>query len=215
MRSKLFLCNALFVMSFLSLAFILAGCNPITTTTSVMPTTGSMAWSPDSDCSICHDSEVLSMANPDWLGYAHEALGLECLSCHPVINLQEIHKSSTDSTPLVIDTTIGITEYSDLLCLTCHGSYTGLIALTKDSQAFLTPEGKVVNPHDIHQGEHVKCYKCHQMHRKSPGMSINYCYGCHHTGFEGCEKCHISTKKNSIKKTLIRSQVKGSSDLRR
>jgi hypothetical protein len=182
-------------MLFLSLIFVLSGCNAKNTAVSVPLTTGTTTWIPDSDCSVCHDIEVLSMANPDWLGYAHEALGLECLSCHPIIRLREIHKSHNNTPSPVIDTTIGITEYSDSLCMNCHVSHTDLIELTKDSKAFVTPEGKEVNPHDVHQGEQMNCCKCHQIHRKSPGMSMNYCYGCHHAGFEGCEKCHNSKKK--------------------
>jgi hypothetical protein len=194
-RRKYFLFHLVFFMPFLSLTLVLTGCNPKTTTTPVLSTTGSTAWSPDSDCSVCHADDVLSMVNPDWLGYDHEALGLECLSCHPTSILEKAHTNSTDSPPSVIDTTIGVTEYPDSLCLACHENNTDLITLTEESQVFVTPEGKRINPHNIHQKEQVECYKCHQMHRKSPGMSINYCYGCHHMGFEGCEKCHTSGKK--------------------
>ena len=196
MRSKLLVYCTLFIVLFLSLALLLAGCNPKTATIPVLSTTGSTVWSPDTDCSGCHAGDVLSMANPAWLGYKHKVQDLECLSCHPSTALQEAHKNGAESPPSVIGTTIGITEYADSLCLTCHQSYTDLIALTEDSQVFLTPEGKIINPHNIHQKEQVGCYNCHQVHRKSPGMSINYCYGCHHMGFEGCEKCHKSVKKN-------------------
>jgi hypothetical protein len=124
------------------------------------------------------------MANPDWLGYEHAALGLNCLICHPTTILQESHKNiTTMPTPV-----IGVTKYSNSVCFTCHGSYAALIELTKDSKAFLAPDGTAINPHNTHEGE-LECYNCHQIHQKSPG--VTYCYGCHHTGDLECGTCHV------------------------
>jgi hypothetical protein len=124
------------------------------------------------------------MADADWLGYKHAALGLKCLDCHNVTTMQEIHKNATSAPP----PPIGTTKYTNSLCLTCHGSYAALIELTKNSKAFLTPDGKAINPHNTHEGQ-VECYNCHQTHQMSPG--IIYCYGCHHTGDLECGTCHV------------------------
>lgn len=50
-------------------------------------------------------------------------------------------------------------------CMTCHGDYPAMKALTKDAKP---------NPHDSHKGE-VACTECHRQHKPAVVM----CLDCH------------------------------------
>jgi hypothetical protein len=58
----------------------------------------------------------------------------------------------------------------------------------------INPHDYVVDPQNT-EDPHAEgsplpaCYRCHKMHRESPG--IDYCFTCHHSGtFGPCDTCH-------------------------
>lgn len=55
-------------------------------------------------------------------------------------------------------------------CMTCHGDYPAMKALTKDAKP---------NPHDSHVGE-IPCTECHRQHK--PG--VVKCLECHEGKFK-------------------------------
>ena len=76
----------------------------------------------------------------------HEALGVACAACHGAdLNFSTIPPMAQ--------------------CLTCHGSYEAVAALT----ASVIP-----NPHHSHMGE-VTCTDCHSEHQESR-LSCNQCH---------------------------------------
>ena len=158
-----------------------------TTTSSTTPsstTSTAFVWSPTVDCSTCHSSEVKSMMDTNLLASKHAALGINCLGCHDETQLVTAHQNVN------VNMTVPLLNYPQSFCLKCHGSYAALIALTANSQAFLTPDGTAINPHNTHLGP-IDCSNCHQIHNQSPG--INYCYSCHHTQTLECGECHPVT----------------------
>lgn len=143
-------------------------------------------WSQDLDCSGCHARNVESFTDSNLSASVHGQEGYgDCVNCHSLETLEEAHQGAMD-----------IPEYIPLklpqsACLACHGTYEDLIALTKDSTVFETPDGTFVNPHtqptETHQ-ENVECYSCHKMHSEPDPKG--YCYTCHHTGDLTCYTCH-------------------------
>jgi nitrate/TMAO reductase-like tetraheme cytochrome c subunit len=156
------------------------------------------AWSPDTDCGLCHMDYVESMKDASLLAYAHAQKGLECLDCHTDLEaLAEAHVGAVPGAP------VPALKVDMQFCFDCHvpnqhTSYDQVIQLTAD----YVIDDQQINPHDPHAGLEPDgyggydlgpygCRYCHKMHEESP--LINGCYGCHHEGtFQSCSSsgCH-------------------------
>ena len=146
------------------------------------------AWSPDTDCALCHVtvSYVESLEDTDLLAYAHAQEGLDCLDCHELAVLEQVHEGAVAGTP------IRALRVENEFCFDCHvanehTSYEQVIGRTED----YIIEDQEINPHDPHAGleqQQVECRYCHKMHKESP--LIGGCYACHHAGLQGCSTCH-------------------------
>jgi hypothetical protein len=133
------------------------------------------AWTPDTDCALCHeDPQVESLENPDLLAYAHAQEGLACGDCHNDVDaLTEAHVGAVPGAP------VGQLKVEMEFCFGCHvttthTSYDAVIELTADWE-----EEVGANPHDSHYGE-MECRICHHNHRESE----DYCAQCHSWGWE-------------------------------
>jgi hypothetical protein len=164
-------------------------------TTEVTTTAEVEVWAPDMDCSVCHvmDPYFDSLEDSTLLASAHAQEGLECLDCHEVEALEQVHEEAVAGKPIKARTV-------DMqFCFDCHvpnehTSYEQVIARTTD---YVINEQNI-NPHDPHAGLEsgeqdlgpYECTYCHQMHKTSP--LINGCYNnCHHKRtFESCSACH-------------------------
>lgn len=85
----------------------------------------STPWSPETDCTACHESQATSVAVP-----THEALG--CTICHSDADaLADVHADVDESTrsPRRLKTT----DVPDATCLGCHGD--GMIAAPQAGQS--------------------------------------------------------------------------------
>lgn len=76
----------------------------------------------------------------------HAKAGVHCFDCH--------HEEKPTKKAVASDS-----------CMTCHGDYPAMKALTKDAKP---------NPHDSHKGE-VACTECHRQHKPAVVM----CLDCH------------------------------------
>ncbi len=148
--------------------------------------TTAFSFSKNSNCSLCHQSYVESMKNDKVLGSRHSDAAKDCFTCHELPALQSVHEKVTKAPGKLFKQR----KYPNDLCLNCHGGYDELVEKTKNSKAFTTDDGKVINPHDTHVGK-VECFNCHKMHQdKAP---IEYCYSCHHTrDLKNCKDCHTT-----------------------
>jgi hypothetical protein len=146
------------------------------------------AWSPDTECGLCHMPYVESLEDTNLLAYAHAQEGLACVDCHNDLEaLGEAHAGAVPGAPV---TNLRVEMQS---CFDCHvpnehTSYEQVIELTADYMI----DDQNINPHDPHVGleqPQIECRYCHQMHEQSP--LINGCYSCHHAGtFQNCSECH-------------------------
>ena len=149
-----------------------------------------IAWSPDTDCALCHlDPQVESLEDASLLAYAHAQEVLACGDCHSDPEaLGEAHAGAVPGAP------VKRLRVEMQFCLDCHvanehTSYAQVIERTTD---YIIREQNI-NPHDAHPGSEsmgqLECRTCHQMHKESP--LINRCYSCHHSGsFASCSTCH-------------------------
>ena len=124
-----------------------------------------------------------------------------CLSCHEMDMLRELYYKVDAS---ILEEAMNSMNSSEttLMCLTCHGSYQELAALTADYTGFADGEGTVANPHIYGGGlaessseeQHyaLSCLSCHSGHTDMDAitMGIIYCYGCHHDEVFECGTCH-------------------------
>jgi len=152
-------------------------------------------WDPEMDCSVCHVMVpyVESLEDTDLLAYAHAQEGLECLDCHEVEAVEQVHEEAVAGAPIK-PRTVEMAACFDCHAANEHTSYEQVIERTKD----YVIDDQNINPHDPHAGLEeppIECRYCHQMHRESP--LINGCYSCHHEGtFESCSSsaCHVLTE---------------------
>ena len=147
------------------------------------------AWSPDTDCALCHlVPNVESLEDPNLLAYDHAQQGLACGDCHDDLEaLEQVHEYAVPGGP------VSALSVEMEFCLDCHvanehTSYEQVIERTED----YTIDDEKINPHDPHVGleePQLDCRYCHQMHEES--RLINGCYVCHHEyTFESCSTCH-------------------------
>ncbi len=159
-------------------------------TTEVTGTVEVDLWAPDMDCTVCHSMESYfeSLQDSTLLAYAHAEEGLECLDCHEVEAVEEVHEQAVAGRPIIAR------KFGMGFCFDCHVAnehtrYEEVIERTRD----YTVDDEKINPHDPHAGleepDQLECSYCHQMHEESP--LIEGCYTCHHQGtFESCSTCH-------------------------
>jgi len=159
--------------------------NPAEKAQNIKPKADSIFSSSDTDnCTSCHKKYSESIKNSKTLGGKHAPVIKDCFTCHNKSALETVHKDITTPPGNLIKER----KYPNDLCLNCHGSYDQLTEKTKNSTAFMTVDGKAINPHDTHVGK-VECYNCHKMHKDR--QPIEYCYGCHHTRqLNNCKDCH-------------------------
>jgi len=164
-------------------------------TTEVTPTAKVEVWAPDMDCTACHvmDPYVESLEDTNLLAYAHAQEGLECLDCHELEAVEQVHEEAVAGRPITARTV------EMQFCFDCHvpnehTSYEQVIGRTTDyTVAVIT-----VNPHDPHPGLEsdqgdlgpYECNMCHKVHTGS--RLIGYCLDCHHdVPLENCQaECH-------------------------
>ncbi|HJX38664.1 MAG TPA: ammonia-forming cytochrome c nitrite reductase subunit c552 [Anaerolineae bacterium] len=175
-------------------------------TTEVTRTAEVQVWAPDMDCSACHvmDPYFASLQDTNLLAYAHAQQGLECLDCHEVEAVEQVHEEAVAGTPIIT----GTVEMQ--FCFDCHvanehTSYEQIIERTKDFTDYRIPQK--INPHDPHVGLEsdqddlgpYECTDCHQMHWESP--LVNTCYTCHHTN--NIESCSTANGCHGINPVVI------------
>lgn len=146
-----------------------------------------------SNCSACHQKQ--STNSPQALISKHTATGLDCFACHDKTDLETKHPDKTK----VPGRLIRKRRFPNELCLRCHGDYKQLAEKTKDSKAFTTLDGRIINPHDVSATvkadghDRTECYNCHKVHETT--RPIDYCYGCHHSRqLNSCKECHSKGK---------------------
>jgi hypothetical protein len=149
----------------------------------------SVAWSPSSDCSICHAKYVQSIKNDKLLMSTHAKAGAsQCTSCHEEDALKQSHANVTGPSPMM-----KARRYPKEFCLRCHGTLEDLAKKTATSKVLTDTKGRTINPHNLPKTPaHAKagdCANCHRMH-KSPVDALNYCFGCHHKREFACNECH-------------------------
>ncbi len=160
-------------------------------------TTVTVAWSEDSDCSVCHASQAESTSDTACLVSEHT--DLDCISCHDDVDaLAEIHEERADSNPERL-TTLRTTEVSEALCLSCHDSWEVLAEKTADVTILTDTNGTTVNPHEVKtsvntvgQHDEITCTSCHKMHTSDgiEATATNACQSCHHMDVYECGTCH-------------------------
>jgi cytochrome c nitrite reductase small subunit len=159
-------------------------------TTEVTTTAEVQVWAPDMDCTACHvmDPYFDSLQDSNRLAYAHAQEGLECLDCHEVEGVKQVHEQAVAGNRIK-GKTVEMQFCFDCHVANEHTSYAQIIELTAD----YVIDDQNINPHDPHPGvedmEPIECSRCHQMHEESP--LTNGCYGCHHSGtLANCSTCH-------------------------
>lgn len=163
-------------------------------TTEVTTTAEVDVWAPDMDCAVCHvmDPYFESLQDTSLSAYAHAQEGLECLDCHEVDAVKQVHEEAVAGRA-VTGRTVDMQFCFDCHVANEHTSYAQVIERT----AGYMIDDQNINPHDAHPGSEVvgqlECRYCHQMHEESPLITGCYNSSCHHSGtLESCIECHAS-----------------------
>ena len=142
------------------------------------------------NCIGCHQVYLDSMTDSKMLAGRHKEAVDDCFTCHERADLEKKHAGVAQAPGKVFRQR----KYPNELCMNCHEGYETLVEKTKDSKAFTTVDGKVINPHNVpalggtHAGK-TECFHCHKMHKDKP--PVEYCYGCHHPRqLNNCRDCH-------------------------
>lgn len=154
-------------------------------------------WTPESDCSVCHQAEGDSVADTALLASTHSAQ--KCVNCHSDIDaLATLHANATGAPSEEQAAQMRKNARSMAtkeFCLTCHGSLEELAAKTAAGTALKDLNGTVVNPHAVpasakHDAGNVdECFSCHKIHKASPAVGAS-CASCHHKNVFECGTCH-------------------------
>ncbi len=185
-------------------AIIVAGCAPRQTEPSTSEAAGdsagatiaTAAWSPDSDCTVCHEASVASQTMQQALASNPEHANSSCMTCHSdAEGLTRAHRDAT--TPLSgHKTKLHYSEVPSEPCLSCHVTLPELAALTANSTVLTDADGRVANPHDMPVNDNhatVTCGSCHVMHRETnlAEDARKLCISCHHEEvYVSCSSCH-------------------------
>lgn len=152
-------------------------------------------WSPEAECSTCHNDKKESSDTSSLLASTHEKRGAACVTCHSEeAVLQSVHEGTTSTSKMPKKLTK--TSVDDAVCASCHGSADELAPL--DSDAMLADaNGMEVGAHDVltlnedHQ-KGIACTSCHVMHENNgiEDTSQDACLNCHHQNVFECYTCH-------------------------
>ena len=160
------------------------------------PTATEFAWSKDSDCTTCHETDVASFDDAACAASQHVSMKSECLTCHDdVAGLEDAHKKVTLESQKK-KATLKKTEVSEDICLTCHDK-AELAVATAASTALTDKNGLTVNPHDLpanddHAEAGTTCSSCHKLHTSESATETAsaVCRNCHHADVYECNTCH-------------------------
>ncbi|NTU88375.1 MAG: hypothetical protein HGA54_00470 [Actinobacteria bacterium] len=153
-------------------------------------TAASIEWSPESDCSMCHDKESSSFTNAECLTSKHATL--DCVTCHTdTTTLGTVHANTSSEGASSLSAT---TVDTAAICQSCHDVEELKIA-TADSIVLTDANGNVANPHDLPVSDDhatVTCVDCHKMHSTTnlQKSADRMCSTCHHTDVYECGTCH-------------------------
>jgi len=149
-----------------------------------------IAWSPETDCALCHlDPQEESLGDPNLLVSVHAQEGLDCADCHN--DLEALAEAHVGAVPGA-----GVPNLSVRMefCFDCHvdNEHTSYEQVIERTMGYVIDDQNI-NPHDPHPASQVvrqlQCSGCHEMHEES--RLTDYCYGCHHSGtLESCLVCH-------------------------
>ena len=137
-------------------------------------------WTPDMDCRVCHvmDPYFDALEDPTRLAYVHGQVGLGCLDCHQVEEVEQVHEEAVAGRPIE-ERTVEMQ-----FCLGCHvaNRHTSYEEIIERTEEYII-DGQNINPHDPHVGvegmsEQYECSLCHKMIKESP--PVEGCYICHH-----------------------------------
>jgi hypothetical protein len=150
-----------------------------------------ITWTPETDCSACHQTENESTVNPAYDSSLHAAMA--CIDCHDdTEGLSRAHEGATtaDRMPMRLKRT-AIDEAS---CVECHVQDEAFLEKTAKTP-LVDAEGTAVNPHNLFSAAHaeITCGDCHKMHSDSSermGRAQKLCQTCHHSGVYECYTCH-------------------------
>jgi hypothetical protein len=123
-----------------------------------------------------------TLINNHYTQQTSDDVEVTCLSCHDIDILRKLYILCDSTT--IDEMKTNMTNSSMSICLTCHGTYEDLAALTKDNkETYLVDSlGMSINPHNTMQGE-VECSVCHLVHSTTDiyNNALNFCYDCHKT----------------------------------
>lgn len=154
------------------------------------------SWTPESDCSTCHENASSSFGNAACTAAGMVALEGSCMTCHDdETGLAEAHENvALDSVKK--RATLKKTEVSGSVCESCHDK-AAIAEATAESTVLTDANGTVVNPHDIpvnedHEGAGITCSSCHKVHAEDgPQVTApSVCNNCHHHKVYECGTCH-------------------------
>ena len=151
-----------------------------------------VAWSAETDCATCHETEAASQTDP--LCAASQHGDVTCITCHDdESTLATVHEKATSDSKK--PSRLKKTSVDEALCLSCHNSYDELAAKTADFTELVDKNGTSVNPHALPEaGDHtsITCEDCHKMHAETPIAETAHdeCISCHHQDVFECYTCH-------------------------
>ncbi|WP_251231458.1 cytochrome c3 family protein [Adlercreutzia aquisgranensis] len=153
-----------------------------------------MNWSPDSDCSVCHQTEAASTQGGACLAATHATNNTQCVDCHTdESTLATVHADGAGKDPA---TKLRKTKMTSEDCLACH-EHDSLEAIAERTADVVVTDdqGKAINPHALPEGrdhESLACTACHVSHVATDTLTEarSTCIGCHHAGVFECGTCH-------------------------
>jgi hypothetical protein len=188
-----------------ALTIVSAGCTPrqagegtaaggATDGSTTMPSV-TVQWSPETDCSSCHNKQAATQQDSLTAAGIHQAVGTGCMGCHDdETALAKVHVDVVAG-PVNVKR-LKATSVEPETCVTsgCHSDGAEWMAATASSTMLTDYNGRVVNPHDLPTSERhseLTCSSCHAGHQEFDPMAA--CLTCHHMEtFEPCSKCHES-----------------------
>lgn len=181
---------------------LLVGCAPGQATRDAddedaVATVGLSPWTSESDCAVCHTTEVESgLDSVDLYGF-HQVSNssMPCNACHNQNDaLATVHEGKTVENK--VSTRLKETEVDSALCLSCHVE-DELSGLTAGVTVLTDFNGTTVNPHQLASSDShdkITCSDCHKMHQPIADIPENAqtsCIRCHHAGvYDKCSTCH-------------------------
>lgn len=151
-----------------------------------------VAWSMESECSVCHTVEQETLSDNSCTASLHATVS--CATCHSdEEGLGRVHEGAVSSDK--IPTKLRKTAVDNDACLSCHNAEE-LKAATADLTILTDENGTTKNPHDLPETEgheSITCGGCHKMHESASDPLVTapeFCIGCHHENVYECGTCH-------------------------